>query len=57
MTHTPNLLAMKEGLGKLRSELTGAEDDLLELRNREKALAALNREDDQNIGELYGMEN
>ena len=55
MTYTPRLQAFGGSVSKLRRELTKAEDDLLELRDREKRLGAIEIESDQELAEQYGM--
>jgi hypothetical protein len=55
VTYTPRLQAFGGSVTKLRRELTGAEDDLLELRDREKRLGAIEAESDQELAEHYRM--
>lgn len=55
MTYTPRLQAFDSAARKLRRELTQAEDDLLELRDREKRLAAVRQEGDAELAEKYGI--
>lgn len=55
MTFTPRLQMFDGSVKKLRRELVAAEDDLLELRDREKRMAAIDSEGDQDLAEQYGM--
>ncbi|WP_166509588.1 hypothetical protein [Blastococcus sp. TF02-8] len=55
MTYTPRLQAFGGAVSKLQRELTKAEDDLLELRDREKRLGAMETESDQELAAQYGM--
>lgn len=57
MTYTPRLQALTSSVKQLRRELVKAEDDLLELRDREKRLAAIRAEGDADLAAQYGMEN
>lgn len=55
MTHTPRLKAFDGSVKQLRRELVAAEDDLLELTDREKRLGAIRRESDADLAAKYGM--
>lgn len=55
MTHTPRLKAFDSSVKKLRRELVGAEDDYLELSDRDKRLGALSDEGDRDLTEKYGI--
>jgi hypothetical protein len=55
MTFTQRLQAFDSSSRRLRRELTKAEDDLLELRDREKRMAAIRAEGDAELAEQYGM--
>ena len=57
MTYTPNLRALGTAVGHLREELTATDDDVLELRDREKRLAAMEVEGDADLAAQYGLEN
>ncbi len=57
MTYTKNLRAFGKELGRLREALTATDDELLELRDREKRLAALDDEGTADVAAQYGMEN
>ena len=55
MSYTPRLEAFGGSVKKLRRELAKAEDDLLELTDRNKRLAAIDAEGDRDLAEQYGM--
>lgn len=55
MSYTPRLKAFSDTVRQLRRELTKAEDDYLELREREKKLGAAAAEGDAELAEQYGM--
>ena len=55
--YTANLKALDAALVSLRKGLTRADDDLLELRDRERRLAALEDEGDNDLTAQYGLEN
>lgn len=55
MTYTPRLQAFDGAVKQLRRELTKAEDDFLELRDREKRLRAVAAEGDRELAEQYGL--
>jgi hypothetical protein len=57
MTFTPRLQRFDSSVTNLRRELAKAEDDYLELGNREKRLSAAAAEGDAELAEKYGMEN
>lgn len=55
MTHTARLKAFDSSVKELRRELVAAEDDLLELTDREKRLGAIRHESDADLAAKYGM--
>jgi hypothetical protein len=55
MSYAPRLAAFGGSVKKLRRELAKAEDDLLELTDRNKRLAAMDAEGDRDLAEQYGM--
>jgi hypothetical protein len=55
MSYTTNLRALEAELSRLRQALTVADDDLLELRDREKRLAALDNEGTAELAAKYGL--
>jgi hypothetical protein len=57
MAYTKNLGALEKKIGRLRQALTATDDELLELRDREKRLAALDDEGTADVAARYGMEN
>ncbi len=57
MTYTQNLRTLEKEIGRLRQALTATDDELLELRDREKRLAALDDEGTADVAAQYGMEN
>jgi hypothetical protein len=56
MSYTANLRALEAELARFRQALTAADDDLLELRDREKRLASLDNEGTAEIASQYGLE-
>lgn len=56
MTYTSNLRAAEHALAGLRQALTAADDTLLELRDREKRLAAIDSEGAADLAAQYGLE-
>lgn len=56
MTYTPNLRLLGSAIGQLREGLTAADDELLALRQREKQLAALEAEAEDDLANKYGLE-
>jgi predicted nucleic acid-binding Zn-ribbon protein len=57
VTYTKNLRTLEKEIGRLRQALSATEDELLELRDREKRLAALDDEGTAEVAAHYGMEN
>jgi hypothetical protein len=56
MSYTHNLRALESEIGRLRQALTATDDELLELRDREKRLAEIEAEGTAEIAAQYGME-
>jgi Skp family chaperone for outer membrane proteins len=60
MTYTKNLRALEKERDRLRQALTAADDELLELRDRDKRLAEIEAEhdhDDDQLAARYRMGN
>lgn len=55
MTYTPRLRTFNDTVTQLRRELTKAEDDYLELRDREKKLGVADAEGDADLANKYRM--
>ena len=55
MTYTPRLQMFDSSARKLRRELVQAEDELLQLRDREKRMADLGDESDAELTDKYRM--